>query len=82
MNKPKNRKYRFDSHNAKVGDIGYTDGHGPCSGGFLYDVGDRIIKVTDKVIILEDGNEFSKKKPYWAKPPSRYTLTAYTRDER
>lgn len=65
----------FDSFDKiKVGDRIYVDGHGPCSGGAAYGLHDKVVKITKRDIITDDGSHFSRKTGNATTPPWAYYI--------
>jgi hypothetical protein len=81
--KDKNKPYRDDWENLKVGDYVFTDSDvGFCSGGLNYGCGELVVKITKTEIITKQA--YSVKKQRWNKnnkthiqPPSAYYLGAF-----
>ena len=65
----------YDSfHKIKVGDRIYTEGTGPCSGGASYGIYDRVVKITKRDVITEEGQHFSRKTGRATTPPYAYYI--------
>lgn len=65
----------FDSFNKiKVGDRVYIEGNGPCSGGARYGLHDKVVKITKRDVITDDGSAYSRKTGRATKPPFAYFI--------
>jgi hypothetical protein len=71
------KKYR----EIEVGDVIFDECHGPCSGGALYDIGDRVLRVTKYQIYTKD-HSFYRKNGIASSPPTAYSIAFYQKDTR
>jgi len=57
----------------EVGDVIFDECDGPCSGGAGYDIGDKVIKITEHRIITKD-RSFYRKNGAASSPPTAYYI--------
>jgi hypothetical protein len=78
----KNKKKLYENYSKiAVGDIVFDGCDGPCSGGALYGIGDRVIKVTKTKIITEN-HSFYRKNGVAASPPTAYYIEFWQKERR
>ena len=75
IRKDNNKKVLYGNYSEiKIGDVIFDGCEGPCSGGALYGVGSKVIKVTKDKIFTEDHSSYHKNNGSAASKPTAYYI--------